>query len=76
MTNFLTPPPHTHTHTQPQAQKRTIDLLFKNNRIRKYVKIFKTPLPCGRHKCMVWSLKSAFSILKLATNQMIFCTLR
>ena len=37
-------------------QKLTIDLLFKNDRIRKYVANFKTPpfqLPCGRHKCMV-----------------------
>ena len=51
MTNFLTPLPY-------HPQKWTIDLLFKNNRIRKHVTNYKlqdspNPLPYGRHKCMV-----------------------
>ena len=45
---FCDPPPL-------HPQKGTIDLLFKNNRIRKRVTNFKTPHPlsCERHKCMV-----------------------
>ena len=41
MTNFLTPYPN-------HPQKWTIDLLFKNNRIRKHVTNFKTPPPSFR----------------------------
>ena len=45
------PPLYTH-----HPQKWTIDLLFKNNKIRKHMTNFKTaptPLLCGRHKFIV-----------------------
>ena len=40
MTNILNPLPHLH-----YPQERTINLLFKNNRIWKHVANFKAPLP-------------------------------
>ena len=52
MTNFLTLPPNPH-----HPQKLTIDLLFKNNRIRKHVTNFKTPpSPFRVDLINVWSL--------------------
>ena len=74
ITNFLTPYPH-------YPQKWTIDLLFKNNRIRKYVTNFKNPPPPFRVDVInAWShiwikftkFLLTYLILKLAYQLQIF----
>lgn len=55
--NFFFTPPTLSIHMDK-------DISFKNTRIRKHVKTYKTtpnpriPLSCGRHNCMVPYLKS------------------
>ena len=58
-------------------KKWAIDLLFKNNRIRKHVTNFKTLstlLPSGRHKCMIPKKEMSPLVNTTYNRQLYNCT--